>query len=160
MRSPRLPVNAAVPVSPFEAFRLVCATYGVKEMAERTGMKPGTLWNKCDADVESHHQPTLRDVIAVTRESGDLRVLDSLNRLFDRASYDAAPGVASDEALLELLCTVGSDSGHLHAAVARALGDGRFTPQDLADVRTEAFDLVASVLCFVQRLEGLVDDAA
>ena len=35
MRVPRLPVNDVVPVSPFEAFRLVCATYGVKEMAER-----------------------------------------------------------------------------------------------------------------------------
>lgn len=158
MRIPRLPSNTAVPVSPFEAFRLVCAAYGVKEMAERTGLKPGTLWNKCDADVESHHQPTLRDVIAVTRESGDMRVLDSLNRLFDRASYDVAPGAVSDEALLDLLCKVGSDSGHLHAAVGKALADGEFTQQDLLDVRAEAFDLVSSVLCFVQRLEGLVDE--
>lgn len=158
MRVPRLPVNDVVPVSPFEAFRLVCATYGVKEMAERTGMKPGTLWNKCDADVESHHQPTLRDVIAVTRESGDLRVLDSLDRLFGRAAYDVTPGAVSDAALLELLCRVGSDSGALHTAVGIALADGRFTQQDLVAVRVEAFDLVSSVLCFVQRLEGLVDE--
>lgn len=160
MGHPRIPVNAAVPVSPFEAFRVVCATYGVKEMAERIGIKPGTLWNKCDADVESHHQPTLRDVIAVTRESGDMRVLDSLNRLFDRASYDVTPGAASDEALLELLCKVGSDSGALHSAVGVALSDGHFSQQNLLDVRAEAFDLVSSVLCFVQRLEGLVDDKA
>lgn len=158
MRPHRLPLNDAVPVSPFEAFRRVCSAYGVAEMAARIGLKPGTLWNKCDADVESHHQPTLRDVIAVTRESGDMRVLDSLNRLFDRASYDVAPGAASDEALLDLLCKVGSDSGHLHAAVGKALADGQFTQQDLVAVRAEAFDLVSSVLCFVQRLEGLVDE--
>jgi len=160
MRIPRLPVNTAVPVSPFDAFRLVCTTYGVKEMAERIGRKPGTLWNKCDADVESHHQPTLSDVIDVTRESGDMRVLESLNRLFDRASYDVTPGAVSDAALLELLCKVGSDSGALHTAVGTALADGRFTAADLLAVRAEAFDLVTSVLCFVQRLEGLVDDAA
>lgn len=158
MRIPRLPTNAAVPVSPFEAFRLLCAAYGVKDLAERLGMKPGTLWNKCDADVESHHQPTLRDVIAVTRESGDMRVLESLNRLFDRASYDVTPGAASDSALLELLCKVGSDNGALHTAVGTALADGRFTQADLLAVRAEAFDLVSSVLSFVQRLEGLVDD--
>ena len=52
-----------VPVSPFDAFRAVATAYGVKDLAERLSMKPGTLWNKVDADVESHHQPTLRDVI-------------------------------------------------------------------------------------------------
>ena len=152
------PDNGAVPESPFEAFRVVAYTHGVERLANRLGMNRGTLYNKCDADVESHHQPTLRDVIAVTRESGDLRVLDSLDRLFDRAAYDVTPGAVSDAALLELLCRVGSDSGALHTAVGTALADGRFTPQDLVAVRAEAFDLVSSVLCFVQRLEGLVDD--
>lgn len=150
--------NGAVPVSPFEAFRLVAYTYGVERLANRLGMNRGTLYNKCDGDVESHHQPTLRDVIAVTRETGDLRILDSLNRLFDRAAYDVSPGPASDAALLELLCKVGSDSGELHGAVARALQDGSFTAAELQGVRAEALDLVGAVLAFVQRLEGLVDD--
>ena len=103
-------------------------------------------------------KPTLRDVIAVTRETRDMRILDSLNRLFDRAAYDVTPGAASDAALLELLCNVGSDSGELHAAVARALKDGRFSVAELQCVRTEALDLVSAVLAFVQRLEGLVDE--
>ncbi len=154
------PSMAAVPVSPFEAFRVVVYTYGVERMANRLGMNRGTLYNKCDADVESHHQPTLRDVVAVTRESGDMRVLDSLDRLFDRAAYDVAPGVASDAALLELLCKVGSDSGDLHSAVGKALADGAFTAEELRAVRAEAYDLVSAVLSFVQRLEGLVDDTA
>lgn len=152
--------SSAVPESPFEAFRLVAYTYGVEKLASRLGMNKGTLYNKCDADVESHHQPTLRDVVAVTREAQDFRILDSLNRYFDRASYDMAPGLASDAALLELLCKVGSDSGDLHAAVGRALADGAFTSEELRAVRAEAFDLVGAVLAFVQRLEGLVDDRA
>ena len=152
------PDNGAVPESPFEAFRVVAYTHGVERLANRLGMNRGTLYNKCDADVESHHQPTLRDVIAVTRETRDMRILDSLNRLFDRAAYDVTPGAASDTALLELLCNVGSDSGELHAAVARALKDGRFSVAELQCVRTEALDLVSAVLAFVQRLEGLVDE--
>ena len=46
----------------------------------------------------------------------------------------------------------------LHAAVARALKDGRFSVAELQCVRTEALDLVSAVLAFVQRLEGLVDE--
>jgi hypothetical protein len=51
-----------------------------------------TLYNKCDADDDSHHQPTLRDVVRVTRATGDPRVLDSLDRMFNRASYDVSAG--------------------------------------------------------------------
>ena len=59
--------------------------------------------------MESHHQPTLRDVIAVTRETRDMRILDSLNRLFDRAAYDVTPGAASDAALRSGQCAYPSD---------------------------------------------------
>lgn len=148
-----------VPANPYEAFRLVVTRYGVKNMADRTGMKAGTLWNKADADVESHHQPTLRDVINVTRESGDTTVLDSLDRLFDRAAFALAPPeTCSDEALLDLLLKVGTDHGDLCTAVRHALADQKFTRQDMQKVRSEAFDLVSQVLAFVHRLEGFIDD--
>ena len=152
------PDNGAVPESPFEAFRVVAYTHGVERLANRLGMNRGTLYNKCDADVESHHQPTLRDVIAVTRESGDMRVLDSLNRLFNRASFDVTPGPVSDQALLELLCVVASEKGQMHRALMDGLADAKFSDADYRLVRAEAFDLISAVMAFVQRLEGLVDD--
>lgn len=151
--------NDAVPESPFEAFRLVAYTFGVEKLANRLGMNRGTLYNKADADVESHHQPTLRDVIAITRETGDMRILDSLDRLFDRAAYDVTPGLpVNDSALMELLCQVGSESGAMHQALLKGLGDGKFGLADLRAVRGEAFDVINAVLNFVWRLEGLVDD--
>lgn len=150
--------NPAVPESPFEAFRLVVYTAGAEHLANRLGMNRGTLYNKADADVESHHQPTLRDVIAVTRETGDMRILESLDRLFGRAGYEVTPGPVSDAALMELLCKVGSESGAMHQALVVGLADGDFTLRDLQLVRGEAFDLISAVLNFVQRLEGLVDD--
>jgi hypothetical protein len=148
-----------VHANPFLAFRAVVYGYGVERLADEIGRKRGTLYNKADADAESHHQPTLRDVIEVTRATGDTRVLDSLDRLFDRTSFlMKPPAVCSDEALLELLCKVGDESGQMHAAVLRALKDGRVTRAEVLAVRAEAYDLVGEVLCFLQRLEGLVDE--
>lgn len=162
-RRPSALVKAAasneVPVSPFEAFRLVVYTHGVEQLAGRLGMNRGTLYNKADADVESHAQPTLRDVIAVTRETGDTRVLDSLDRLFSRVAVDMTPHApASDEALLDLLCRVGTEQGAMFSALHAALQDGNFSHEEVARVRAEAFDLVSAVLAFVQRLEGLRHD--
>ncbi|MBU0749165.1 MAG: phage regulatory CII family protein [Gammaproteobacteria bacterium] len=147
-----------VPVSPFAAFRAVATTYGVKDLADVLSMKPGTLWNKVDADVESHHQPTMRDVIAITRETQDFRILESMNRLFDRATIDLRPGPVSDEAVLELLLRVSSEKGQMAQALRKGYADARFCRDDYQAVRAEAFDLINAVLDFVQRLEGLVDE--
>lgn len=157
---PRSPIakKHEVPVSPFEAFHKVVHAYGAKDLADELGMRAGTLWNKADADVESHHQPTLRDLIAVTRHTGDMLVLESLNRMFDRATIDMRPGPVSDEALLDLLCRVGSEKGQMAQALRQGYADGRWDRADYENLRGEAFDLINAVLDFVQRTEGLIDE--
>jgi hypothetical protein len=149
----------AVAANPQQAFRDVVYRFGVKDLAAKLVMKVGTLYNKCEADEDSHNQPTLRDVVMVTQISGDASVLDSLDRMFNRAAYDVTPGLpVSDEAILELLCRVGSEHGDIHKAVGKALANARFSTQDLRAVRAEVFELVTAVLAFLQRLEGLVDE--
>jgi regulatory protein CII len=156
-RKPEAPARL-VP-SPFEAFRDLCYVYGVAKMAGELGMKPGTLYNKADADDDSHNQPTLRDVVLATRLSGDLRVLDALEEMFGRAAFDVSQmALKSDEALLELVTCLGKESGEFHAAVHRALLQRKFIPADLARIREEAFDMVSALMTLVARLEGLVDD--
>ncbi len=148
-----------VPASPFEAFKLAVYRYGVPELAAELGYKTGTLYNKADADADSHAQPTLRDVVLVTRLTGDTSILDSLDRMFGRVGVDVSPQApASDEALLELLCRIGTEQGAMYSALHAALQDGNFSEHEVATVRAEAFDLVAAVLAFVQRLEGLRRD--
>lgn len=157
-RKAAVPISPAfVPLSPQAAFRAVVHAYGVEAMANALLMVEGTLHNKCNADEDSHHKPTMQDVVNVTRVSGDHRVLESLDRMFNRAGYDLNAGPVSDEALLELLCRVGGESGAMHHALHTSLEDGKFTLDDLHLVRGEAFDLINAVLNFVQRLEGLVD---
>lgn len=97
-------IEALAAPNPFEAFKLAVYRFGVAELAAELGYRPGTLYNKADADADSHAQPTLRDVVLVTRLTGDCSILDSLDRMFGRAAYDVTPGQVSDEALLELLC--------------------------------------------------------
>lgn len=149
--------EAGDPANPFEAFRAAAYAYGVKELAPLMGMPPGTLYNKADASEDTRHQPTLRDVILLTQATRDMQVIDALNRLFKRGAFDLTPGPASDEALLELLCHVGSEKGQMQQALLQGLADGRFCADDMRDVRREAHELITAVLNFVQRLEGMVD---
>lgn len=151
-------MQGVVPLSPQEAFRTVVYQHGAKTMAAALLMNLGTLHNKCNAEEDSHHKPTLQDVVNVTRITGDTRILESLDRLFGRAGYELGVLPASDEAVLELLCKVGSESGAMHHALMHGLADGKFTLADLQAVRAEAYDLINAALNLVQRLEGLVDD--
>lgn len=147
------------PSSPFDAFRQLCYTFGVTELAQQMGLKPGTLYNKADADEETHHQPTLRDVLLATRLTGDMRVLDSLDEAFGRAAFDVSHmDDASDMALLDLVANLGAESGEFHGALRDALIDKKFTVEDLVAVRAEAFDMVSALMTLVARLEGLVDE--
>lgn len=149
--------DGAVPGSPQEAFRTVVYAYGARDMAAALMMNLGTLHNKCHADEDSHHKPTLQDVVNVTRVSGDTRILESLDRLFGRAGYDLAPGDVSDVALIELLCKISGEHGQMHQAVLSGLQFERFTIERMQLVRAEAFDVINAILNFVQRMEGLVD---
>lgn len=144
---------------PFEAFRRLVYLHDVKRLAPRLGMKVGTLYNKADADADSHNQPTLRDVVALTQITGDTRVLDALNEMFGRAAFDVSEfGLKSDDALLELVSTLAAENGELHTALRDGLRSKTFTAMHLHSIRAEAFDLVAAVMTLLHRLEGLVDD--
>jgi hypothetical protein len=150
---------AARPQSPFEAFREVCYAFGIPELARELGMRAGTLYNKADADPDSHNQPTLRDVVLVTRLTDDYRVLDALEEMFGRAAFDVGHmDQKSDQALLDLLTRLGKETGDFHGALNRALADRRFTRDEFNQVRAEAFHMVSALMTLVGRLEGIVDD--
>lgn len=150
-------LHSGSPRTPQEAFRRLVYSFGVPELAQQMGIKAGVLYNKADADEETHNQPTLRDVVLATRLSGDMQVLDALDEQFGRAAFDVTPHThISDQALLELLTKLGTEHGQFHEALNRALA-GRFTRGDLTAIRGEAFDVVSALMTLVARLEGLVD---
>lgn len=142
----------------FEAFRQVVHAYGVQHLAPLMGVRPGTLYNKADAAEDTHHQPTLRDVVQVTQITGDYSILDALNGMFGRAAFDCQPmAAASDQDLLDLLASLGVHNGSFSSALRDGLRARRFTAASLRVVRAEAFDLVAALMTLLQRLEDIVD---
>ena len=144
----------------FQAFREVVYLAGVEQLASRMGYRPGTLYNKADASDDSHNQPTLRDVLLVTQITGDMRVLDALDETFNRAAYDCTEHeTVSDEALLELLANLGAESGDFHRELASGLKQRKFSAEQMARIRAEAFDVVGALMTLVHRLEGYVDEA-
>lgn len=147
------------PANPFEAFRQLVYTFGVVELAPQMGLKPGTLYNKADADEDTHHQPSLRDVVLATRLTGDMRVLDALNEHFGRAAIDVRNlGELSDSAVLELVNNMDVQKGELAAAMRDAFADDRFSAHDFVLINAEAMDLIGAVMTLVTRLKGLIDD--
>lgn len=150
--------RAAAP-NVFEAFRTLVYAHGVDRLAPLMGLKVGTLYNKADADDASHHQPTLRDVLLATQISGDMRVVDALCESLGSARFDCAQfETTSDEALLELLADLGTETGEFHRALAEGLRARSFTEQQLRSIRGEAFDIVSALMVLVRRLEDYVDE--
>lgn len=147
------------PASPFEAFRQLAYRFGVPELAQQMGCKPGTLYNKADADEDTHHQPTLRDVVLATRLTGDFRVLDAMNESFGRAAYDISySDDKSDDALLELFTDYGAENGEFCAALRNALRSKRFSAHDAVLIEAEAMDVISALMTLVHRARGLVDE--
>lgn len=147
------------PANPFEAFRQLAYTFGVVELAHQMGTKPGTLYNKADSDEDTHHQPTLRDVVLATRLTGDLRVIDSLNETFGRAAFDISHmEEKSDDALLELFTDYGRENGEFCLVLGNALRNKRFAAHDFVLIESEARDVISALLTLVGRVKGLVDD--
>lgn len=151
-------LRRAIAPNVFEAFRQLVYLGDVQQLAARMGLRPGTLYNKADASDDSHNQPSLRDVVLATEITGDMRVVDAINGMFGRASYDCAThDGTSDEALLELLAELGAQNGEFHMALAAGLKQKRFTVDTLRAIRGEAFDIVSALMTLVVRLEDYVD---
>lgn len=157
--NPNRALRRAVAPNVFEAFRQVVYTHGPDRLAPLMGIALGTLYNKADAGDETHAQPTLRDVVHLTQITKDMRVLDALNEMFERAAFDCSKRAgATDEELLHLLADLGAENGQFHRALSDGLRARRFTPEVLLTIRAEAFDIVSALMTLVQRLEGYVDD--
>ena len=145
----------------FEAFRATVYAYpgGVDRLAARLGVRPGTLYNKAAGDEESHHQPTLRDVLLVCQITQDLRVLDALENIFGRSAFDVAElADVSDEDLLILLTRLGQRMGSFQGAISDGLSARRFSPEAMREIRAQAYDAVATLMTLTHRLEDMVDD--
>lgn len=131
---------------------------GAVALAPKMGIAPGTLSNKVNVTMD--HQLTLRESIPLQLVSGNFAILAAYNQALGHVGYQlpAVDESISDVALLEQYASMHAELGALAGNVRSALRDGRITSEEVQGIRT-AFDATARAgLCFLARLEALVDD--
>jgi len=153
-------------MSPQDAVHAVCHEYpgGVEALAPRIGRGAQVLRNKVGLDHHApgsrrSHEPTLADVSAITRATGDLRVVQAL-AAENGAVVMRLPDVPScdDAALLELVLGCNREWGEVANEISSALADGQITPREYDRINAETLESVSRQLELLERLRGLVVD--
>ena len=152
-------------MSPQDAIHHVVHDFpgGAEALAPRIGRGAQVLRNKVTlegvAGVRRSHEPTLADVAAITRITGDLRVLDALAAevgavVLRLPTIDAL----GDSALLDMVLTVNDEYGQACAALRDGLADGEIDRQEFARIERETLEAVRGQLELLDRLRGMVVD--
>lgn len=152
-------------MSPQDAIHHVVHDFpgGAEALAPRIGRGAQVLRNKVTlegvAGVRRSHEPTLADVAAITRITGDLRVLDALAAEVG-AVVLRLPVIESlgDAALLDMVLTVNDEYGQACAALRDGLADGEINRQEFARIERETLEAVRGQLELLDRLRGMVVD--
>ena len=152
-------------MSPQDAIHHVVHDFpgGAEALAPRIGRGAQVLRNKVTlegvAGVRRSHEPTLADVAAITRITGDLRVLDALAAEVG-AVVLRLPVIESlgDAALLDMVLTVNDEYGQACAALRDGLADGEIDRQEFARLERETLEAVRGQLELLDRLRGMVVD--
>lgn len=135
---------------------------GAEALAPRIGRGAQVLRNKVTLSHDGarrSHEPTLADVSAISRVTGDLRVIEALAaengavvvRLPDMS------GVA-DDALLDLVLTSSQEYGEACAALREALADGEVDRVEFERLEREMLESVRAQIEVLDRVRGLVVD--
>ena len=146
------------------AARDICEQYaggarrggGIPAVAAKMGVSAGVFYHKLSGAEDTHHKLTVRDMVLVWLVTGRIEHLQALARTLNCLCFPA-PDFAgvSDQALLDLLCKVNEEGGHFHAALRKALADGRISAAERVELRREAYEWMAAIAEADARLEGL-----
>lgn len=131
---------------------------GAVALAARAGMNAGTLSNKVNPSVETHHL-TVDEGVRLQNIAGDFRLLHAEAEALGHVAIRVADwqGV-SDTELLDALLLYHQELGETAAALRSALDSGRITRAHCDTVRREAFEDMRALCELLARLEGLVRD--
>lgn len=150
-------------MSPQDAIHHVVHDFpgGAEALAPRVGRGAQVLRNKVsqshDAATRRSHEPTLADVSAITRVTGDLRVLDALAAevgavVLRLPTIDAL----GDSALLDMVLTANDEYGQACAALRDALADGEVDRLEFDRLERETLESVRAQLELLDRVRGML----
>ncbi len=130
---------------------------GARALAPLVGMNVGTLLNKVNPSMGSHHL-SLREAVAISHTTGDYRILHACAQPLHHVCIPLVEFEGmSDAALLDAYARYHADLGETAQAIRDALADGRVTRRELDRVKREFHEDVQAGLEFLDRLEALAD---
>ena len=131
---------------------------GARALAPLLRLQPGTLSNKANPSLETHHL-SVHEAVAAQAIRHDTRVIEAEARALGGV-YVRLPTAlrdVSDVALLEAWEDWLSAAGDTGQAIRAALADGRVSGLELRRIRTTMHAGIARELELLARLEALAD---
>lgn len=127
---------------------------GAAKLGPLVGVAPGTLCNK--ANPHQEHDFTLREAVRLSAVTGDMRLIDAVERLLGRVAVpvDDYQG-SSDVDLLSRWADWQAELGESARTIRDALADGRIEQAELREIKRELFEDFAAALALLQRLEAI-----
>lgn len=131
---------------------------GAVQLAIKMGQNPGTFLNRLNPDQETH-KLWLGDAVQMQVVSGDHRILHAMAATLGEVCHPL-PDLTdvSDQALLDLICRIGTEGGEFYQAINAGLNRTRFARADYERTREEGLQFIAAIAETMARLEGLVDE--
>lgn len=131
---------------------------GAPALAPLVRMNPGTLANKVNYRMDSHHL-TVDEAVQIQLVRRAFPVFEAEARLFGFITVPV-PRLrnVSDMQLLDAWADWHADIGETGAEIKKALQDGRITRAEIDAIRREMFEDFQRELELLQRLEALCDE--
>ena len=132
---------------------------GPKKLAAMVRMNLGTLYNKVNPTVDTHHL-TVDEAIALQLAANTTSLIEAearaLGGVFLRIPLDLA--CIGDLELLNAWAAWHVDTGETAAAIEQALSDGKLSRDELLKIKKEMFQDFQRELELLQRLEVICDE--
>ncbi len=131
---------------------------GAVRLAPLVGMKPGTLSNKVNPSIDTHHL-SVDEAVAIQAAARNYAILYAEASALNHSCILLADfsGVADLE-LLDSYANYHAQIGELAVAIRDMLKDGRVELQEVIRIKQEFMDVVQAGFGFIARLEGLASD--
>lgn len=128
---------------------------GAVQLGAVAGINPGTLSNKVNPNIETHHL-TVKEAVTIQALSKDYRILEAMAALLGHVAVKLpdAPSY-SDIELLDAYADWTADIGQTSEAIRRALAGAVVTEQALAEIHREMHEDFGKALVLFARFRTL-----
>lgn len=129
----------------------------IPALARLLAKNPGTLGNQLNPNTETHAL-TLVTAVAMTLVSDDPRILEAFAGTCGYGVFRLPEGVASDEALLDLVLNSQQEAGEFGRLLRESLQDGSVSRREIQQMDVQCRRVVAAFHALLMRVEGLSSD--